>query len=144
MKKLFLVTLIALIPAGVTAHEEPNEAPDSNAHSVNTNTVPWVYIPIPELDHQLPVKPLMEDAETGVSVIKIKYQAGFINSWHTHTTGHGMYVLDGVLRTHKGSFGPGEFVWFPEGERMFHGASDENDAVFIFITNKKFDIHYEQ
>jgi hypothetical protein len=27
---------------------------------------------------------------------------------------------------------------------MFHGATEENDAVFIFITNKKFDIHYEE
>ena len=126
------------------AHEESIESSDSTVHSVDTNTVPWSLIPIPELDHHLPVKPLIEDSETGMSAIKIKYEAGFTNTWHTHTTGHGMYVLDGVLRTHKGSFGPGEFIWFPEGERMYHGASDENDAVFIFITNKKFDIHYEE
>ena len=27
------------------------------------------------------------------------------------------YVLDGILKAHAGSFGPGSFVWFPEGWR---------------------------
>jgi hypothetical protein len=31
-------------------------------------------------------------------------------------------VLEGELVTHKGTFGPGSFVWFPEGEVMEHGA----------------------
>lgn len=26
---------------------------------------------------------------------------------------------------------------------MLHGATDENDVTFLFITNKTFDIHYE-
>ena len=122
----------------VFAHENG----DLPAGSIDTNTHPWTFIPIPELEHQLPVKPLFEDAETGASALKIKYEAGFTNSWHTHNTGHGMYVLDGILNTHKGRFRPGQFVWFPEGEKMYHGATDDNDVVFIFITNKKFDIHY--
>lgn len=54
-----------------------------------------------------------------------------------------MYVLDGKLNTSRGQFGPGEFVWFPEGERMFHGATGENDVIFLFIINKPFDIAFE-
>lgn len=54
-----------------------------------------------------------------------------------------MYVLDGVLWTRAGEFGPGIFVWFPEGTTMLHGATDENDVTFLFIKNKTFDIHYE-
>jgi len=111
--------------------------------SVNTNKVPWMHIPIPELDHQLPVKFLVMDPDTGMSVQKMRYDAGFTNTWHTHNCAHGMYVLEGILETHKGSFGPGEFVWFPEGERMFHGATKDNDVIFLFIANKKFDIHFE-
>jgi hypothetical protein len=53
-----------------------------------------------------------------------------------------MYVLEGTLVTHKGKFGPGSFVWFPEGEVMEHGASPEGDVVVLFITNKSFRIDY--
>ncbi|MBL8219091.1 MAG: hypothetical protein JNL62_07670, partial [Bryobacterales bacterium] len=41
-----------------------------------------------------------------------------------------------------GSYGPGHFVWFPEGETMEHGATAEQDVVVLFITNKPFEIHY--
>ena len=47
-----------------------------------------------------------------------------------------------VLVTHKGKFGPGNFVWFPEGEVMEHGASADGDVVVVFITNKPFRIDY--
>jgi hypothetical protein len=53
-----------------------------------------------------------------------------------------MYVLEGVLVTSAGNFGPGNFVWFPEGTTMFHGAQSDNDVTFLFITNKPFDIHF--
>ena len=53
-----------------------------------------------------------------------------------------MYVLEGTLVTHKGSFGPGTFVWFPEGEVMEHGASAEGDLTVLFISNKSFRIDY--
>jgi len=140
MKTVPVMLVAIFLSCSAVAHDESSSR---SQKSINTNKVPWSYVPIPELNHQLPIKPLHEDAETGMTVLKIKYEAGFTNSWHTHNTGHGMYVLDGRLQTHKGVFGPGEFVWFPEGERMFHGATPENDAVFIFITNKAFDIHYD-
>ena len=53
-----------------------------------------------------------------------------------------MYVLDGVLVTHQGEFGPGSWVWFPEGGWMQHGATAKSDVTVLFITNKKFDIKY--
>ena len=43
-----------------------------------------------------------------------------------------------------GSYGPGAFVWFPEGMLMEHGATADTDAVVVFITNKKFDIHFTE
>jgi quercetin dioxygenase-like cupin family protein len=53
-----------------------------------------------------------------------------------------MYVLEGRLVTHKGTFGPGTFVWFPEGEVMEHGASADGDTTVVFVTNKRFRIDY--
>ncbi|MFD0484750.1 cupin domain-containing protein [Kineococcus sp. GCM10028916] len=76
-----------------------------------------------------------------MQVFLMRYAAGFTNVWHTHPCAHGMFVLDGVLRTHSGDHGPGSFVWFPEGGWMEHGAT-ENDCTFLFITNKPFGICY--
>jgi quercetin dioxygenase-like cupin family protein len=89
-------------------------------------------------------KDLISDPETGVSVRLVRYPRGLINPWHTHPCGHGMYVLEGVLVTNHGKFGPGSFVWFPEGEAMFHGASADGDVTVVFITNKPFEIHYTE
>src|SRR4029453_11300460 len=43
---------------------------------------------------------------------------------------------------HEGTFGPGSFVWFPEGMLMEHGATDDAAVTTLFITNKPFDIRY--
>jgi quercetin dioxygenase-like cupin family protein len=87
-------------------------------------------------------KMLLQDADTGMEVRVVRYPAGYMTTWHTHTCAHGMYVLEGTLVTHAGSFGPGGFVWFPEGMLMEHGATAAADVVVLFITNKKFDIHF--
>jgi hypothetical protein len=55
-----------------------------------------------------------------------------------------MYVLEGTLVTHEGRYGPGHFVWFPEGNVMEHGATAEQDVTVLFVTNKPFDIHYQE
>jgi quercetin dioxygenase-like cupin family protein len=88
---------------------------------------------IDELDGDLAAKQLIQGPDTG-----------FTNQWHTHNCAHGMSVLDGILKTHAGSFGPGSFVWFPEGMEMEHGATQDNDVTFLFIANKPLDIHYTQ
>jgi quercetin dioxygenase-like cupin family protein len=87
-------------------------------------------------------KDLYTDPVTGAEIRLVRYPAGVINIRHTHPCGHGMYVLEGTLVTHKGTFGPGTFVWFPEGEVMEHGASSEGDVTVLFITNKSFRIDY--
>ena len=87
-------------------------------------------------------KELFSDPDTGMLVRLVRYPAGVINPAHTHPCRHGMYVLEGTLVTHKGRFGPGCFVWFPEGEVMEHGATAERDVVVVFITNKPFRIDY--
>jgi quercetin dioxygenase-like cupin family protein len=74
----------------------------------------------------------------------VKYPAGFMNTWHTHPCAHGIFVLEGTLVTHQGSFGPGNFVWFPEGMKMEHGATQTEDVTALFLTNKKFEIWYQQ
>jgi len=88
-------------------------------------------------------KDLIVDPDTGMEVRLVRYPAGFINPRHTHPHAHGLYVLEGTLVTHAGQYGPGHFLWFPEGLVMEHGATPEAEVTVLFITNKPFVINYE-
>ena len=98
----------------------------SEVFSIDTNKQPWERRELPEIDASFLVKLLVADSETGMRVLKVCYKAGFTNISHWHNCAHGMYVLDGVLVTSADNFGPGSFVWFPEGTTMFHGAQNDN------------------
>lgn len=119
-----------------------NEAASNAPSSIDTNAMPWGEMYVEQLKASIPLKALMSDPDTGMTVSIIRYDAGFTNEWHRHNCAHGMYVLDGILQTHAGNFSPGSFVWFPEGMEMWHGATQDNNVTMLFITNKPFDIHY--
>ena len=110
----------------------------------DSTTMPWEERFVPQLGKALFAKAFLEDPDTGVTVRMVKYPAGFMNAWHTHPCAHGMFVLEGTLVTHKGNFAPGNFIWFPQGMRMEHGAMQTEDVTVLFITNKKFEIWYEK
>ncbi len=115
---------------------------ESKLVSIDSVALPWEERYNEFLGKTLYRKNLITDPETGVEIRIVKYPAGVINKLHTHPCAHGMYVLEGTLVTHAGQFGPGHFVWFPEGETMEHGATATEDVVVLFITNKPFEIHY--
>ena len=110
--------------------------------AIDTQTMPWEERFNERIGRPLYRKELFTDPETGVLIRLVRYPAGVINPIHTHPFGHGMYILEGTLVTHKGTFGPGTFVWFPEGELMEHGASPAGDVTVLFVTNKTFRIDY--
>jgi quercetin dioxygenase-like cupin family protein len=110
--------------------------------SFDANAMPWGELYIDQLKVGVPLKAFVSDPDTGMSVQMIRYAAGFTNPWHRHNCAHGIYVLEGTLKTHAGTFGPGSFVWFPEGMLMEHGATEDADMTALFITNKPFDIRY--
>jgi len=106
-------------------------------------TLPWQEHFNEKLGKTLYRKELYTDPETGMEIRLVRYPAGVINPWHTHPCGHGMFVLEGTLVTHQGSFGAGTFVWFPEGQPMQHGASAEGDLTLLFVSNKHFRMDYQ-
>ena len=109
---------------------------------VNPSEMEWTERLMEQIGRPFHVKNLLNEPETGMSVTLLRYPAGLINPHHRHPCGHGMYVLEGKLVTHRGEFGPGTFVWFPEGEAMEHGASPDGDMTALFVTNKSFRIDY--
>jgi quercetin dioxygenase-like cupin family protein len=110
--------------------------------AVDTQKLPWEERIRPEIGKALYRKVLFTEPETGCFFQLVRYPAGVVNPKHTHPCGHAMYVLEGNLVTHRGTYGPGSFVWFPEGEVMEHGATQDQDVIVLLVTNKPFEIHY--
>jgi quercetin dioxygenase-like cupin family protein len=139
------IALCSQAPAGFAQQTDATAKPPTNIVKLNaadTNNMPWQIIEVPQINAKIPAKILPTESATGMQVFMIKYQAGFMNTWHTHPHAHGMYILEGVLKTHQGEYGPGSFVWFPEGGWMQHGATEKNDVTLLFITDKAFGISY--
>ena len=110
---------------------------------IDPDKLPWEERFNEQVGRPLFRKNLIIDSETGMEVRLVRYPAGFVNPRHTHPCAHGMYILEGTLVTHDGSYGPGTFVWFPEGMVMEHGATAGADVTVLFITNKRFEINYQ-
>ena len=96
--------------------------------AIDTAALPWEERFNEKLGRAIFRKNLITDPDTGMEVRLVRYPAGVINVRHTHPCAHGMYVLEGTLVTHAGRYGPGCFVWFPEGTVMEHGASADGDV----------------
>jgi quercetin dioxygenase-like cupin family protein len=117
--------------------------PDRKTIAIDTHSLPWEERFNERIGRSLFRKNLVEDAETGMEIRLVRYPAGVVNPSHTHPCAHGMYVVAGTLVTHEGRYGPGSFVWFPEGVVMEHGAAADGDVTVLFVTNKRFEIHYQ-
>jgi len=116
---------------------------EKDLKAMDTRGMPWQERFNEQVGRPLYRKDLIADPETGMEVRLVRYPAGFINPRHTHPHAHGLYVLEGTLVTHAGQYGPGHFLWFPEGMVMEHGATAEEDVTVLFITNKPFAIDYQ-
>jgi len=115
---------------------------DNQMIAVNARAVPWEERVSAQIGGSHFRKILLQHPQAGVEVKLLRYPAGFTMSWHTHGVAHGMYVLEGSLVTHAGTYGPGSFVWFPKGMVMQHGASETEDVVMLFINEGNFDIQF--
>lgn len=109
---------------------------------IDTTTMPWEERFKEELGRALYRKLLLEDPDSGMEIRMVRYPAGVVTPWHTHPCAHGMYVLEGILATHEGNYGPGGFVWFPKGTKMEHGATDQGDVTVLFINPEPLVIDY--
>ena len=90
------------------------------------------------------MKFLYDDVNSGEVAMLVRYPAGQSQPPHKHSHGHGIYVLEGKLVTHRGTFGPGTFIWFPPNEVVSHGASPDEDLVILFLRHEDMDINYVQ
>jgi len=72
--------------------------------AIDTQRMPWEERFNERIGRALFRKELYTDPETSALIRLVRYPAGVINPKHTHPCGHGMYVLEGKLVTHAGTF----------------------------------------
>ncbi len=85
---------------------------------------------------QEPIIEAPEPARVRSSVVR--FEPGARTAWHTHPLGQTLYVVSGFGRAQ--SWGgpvreirPGDVVWFPPGEKHWHGAGPTTSMVHIAI-----------
>jgi quercetin dioxygenase-like cupin family protein len=85
------------------------------------------------------VDPLFQAPEPArVSCASVTFEPGARTAWHTHPLGQTLIVTSGLgwARRWGGpieEIRPGDVVWFPPGEKHWHGASPETGMTHIAI-----------
>jgi len=72
----------------------------------------------------------------------VTFEPGARTAWHTHPLGQTLIVTSGCGRAQRWGgameeIGPGDVVWFPPGEKHWHGASPTTAMTHIAIQEKK-------
>jgi quercetin dioxygenase-like cupin family protein len=71
----------------------------------------------------------------------VTFEPGARTAWHTHPLGQTLIVTAGFGRVQREGgpieeIRPGDLVWFPPGERHWHGASPETAMTHIALQEK--------
>jgi quercetin dioxygenase-like cupin family protein len=72
----------------------------------------------------------------------VHFEPGARTAWHTHPLGQTLYVLEGVglAQVWGGeviSFRAGDTVWFPPGEKHWHGAAPSHHMTHLAVHEAK-------
>jgi len=88
------------------------------------------------------IDPLFEAAEPGRAVgASVTFEPGARTAWHTHPLGQTLIVTAGFGRAQREGgpieeIRPGDVIWFPPGEKHWHGASPTTSMTHTAIQEK--------
>lgn len=89
------------------------------------------------------IAPLFEAPDPARAVAaSVTFQPGARTAWHTHPLGQTLIVTAGRgLAQRDGGpleeIGPGDVVWFPPGEKHWHGAAPSEALTHIAIQERR-------
>ena len=78
-------------------------------------------------------------APARAACLQVTFAAGARTHWHTHPLGQLLIVTKGIGRVQAEGgpvreVRPGDVVWFPPGERHWHGAGPDESMTHITVT----------
>jgi quercetin dioxygenase-like cupin family protein len=85
------------------------------------------------------IDPLIQtSAPARVASASVTFEPGARTAWHTHPLGQTLIVIAGCGRAQREGgpieeIRPGDVVWFPPGEKHWHGASPTTAMTHIAI-----------
>lgn len=85
------------------------------------------------------IEPLFSAAEPARAVgASVTFEPGARTAWHTHPLGQTLIVTSGLGRAQRAGgpieeLRPGDVVWFPPGEKHWHGAGPATAMTHIAI-----------
>lgn len=88
------------------------------------------------------IDPLASPPEPArVACAHVTFEPGARTAWHTHPLGQTLIVTSGCGRVQRAGgpieeIRPGDIVWFPPGEKHWHGASPTTAMSHIAIQEK--------
>jgi quercetin dioxygenase-like cupin family protein len=76
-----------------------------------------------------------------VAMALVTFEPGARTAWHTHPFGQTLIVMSGCGRVQRDGgpaedIRPGDVVWFPPGEKHWHGASPTTAMSHIAVQEK--------
>jgi quercetin dioxygenase-like cupin family protein len=82
--------------------------------------------------------PFQASAPARVAGARVTFEPGARTAWHTHPLGQTLIVISGRGWAQRDGgpvedIGPGDIVWFPPGEKHWHGATDASTMTHIAI-----------
>jgi len=87
-----------------------------------------------------PLFPAVSPARTSGNTVT--FEPGARTAWHTHPLGQTLLIVSGFGRVQRDGgpieeVRPGDVVWFPPGEKHWHGASPTSAMVHIAIQEQQ-------
>ncbi len=85
------------------------------------------------------IEPLMQaEAPARVAAASVTFEPGARTAWHTHPLGQTLIVTAGRgLAQREGGameeIRPGDVIWFPPGEKHWHGAGPDSAMTHIAV-----------
>ncbi|TKW68810.1 MAG: cupin domain-containing protein [Paracoccus denitrificans] len=82
--------------------------------------------------------PFKTEAPARAGGATVTFEPGARTAWHTHPLGQTLIVTNGKGRVQREGgpvedIGPGDIVWFPPGEKHWHGAAPDTAMSHIAI-----------
>lgn len=82
--------------------------------------------------------PFATETPARASGATVTFEPGARTAWHTHPLGQTLLVTAGKGRVQRDGgpvedIGPGDIVWFPPGEKHWHGAAPDTAMTHIAI-----------
>jgi quercetin dioxygenase-like cupin family protein len=76
-----------------------------------------------------------------VAAASVTFEPGARTAWHTHPLGQTLVIVSGAGLAQRWDapieqLGPGDVVWFPPGEKHWHGATPTNAMTHIAIQER--------